>query len=114
MLDGRGIALGPSFRGLHAIWRGDDEALAEVVVPEALVETADGLPIHPAVLDSCFQLLGATFTGEGTSGGFLPLSVDRLRFWRRPGARFFCHARIADSGPSREVGIGPSSEEPRL
>src|SRR3546814_2279073 len=98
MLDGRGIALGPSFRGLHAIWRGDGEALAEVVVPEALVETADGLPIHPAVLDSCFQLLGATFTGEGTSGGFLPLSVDRLRFWRRPGARFFCHARIAEIG----------------
>src|SRR3546814_14344517 len=66
MLDGRGIALGPSFRGLHAIWRGDVEALAVVVVPEALVETADGLPIHPAALNSCFQLLGATFTGEGT------------------------------------------------
>src|SRR3546814_13538974 len=66
MLDGRGIALGPSFRGLHAIWRGDGEALAEVVVPEALVETAAGLPIPPAVLASCFQLLDRQSVVAGT------------------------------------------------
>ena len=106
MLGERGIVLGPSFRGLHAIWRGDGEALAEIVRPAALAETAAKLPIHPAVLDSCFQLLGATFAGEGTSGGFLPLSIDRVRLWRRPGERFYCHARIADSGPSREIAVG--------
>jgi len=106
MLGERGIELGPGFRGLHAIWRGDGEALAEIVRPAVLAGTAARLPIHPAVLDSCFQLLGATFAGEGTAGGFLPLSVDRLRVWRRPGERFFCHARIADSGPSREVAVG--------
>ncbi|MEQ9335550.1 type I polyketide synthase [Thalassobaculum sp.] len=106
MLGDRGIDLGPSFRGLHAIWRGDGEALAEILRPSALAESAGRMPIHPALLDSCFQLLGATFTGEGTAGGFLPLSVDRVRVWRRPGERFFCHARIADSGPSREVAVG--------
>ncbi|GHD52867.1 hypothetical protein GCM10017083_28800 [Thalassobaculum fulvum] len=106
MLGERGIELGASFRGLHAIWRGDGEALAEIVRPAALAEAAARLPIHPAVLDSCFQLLGATFAGEGTAGGFLPLSIDRVRLWRRPGERFYCHARIADSGPSREIAVG--------
>jgi acyl transferase domain-containing protein/NAD(P)-dependent dehydrogenase (short-subunit alcohol dehydrogenase family)/acyl carrier protein len=106
MLASRGIELGESFQGLTRFWRGEGEALAEICLPPVLRVDAARLPIHPAVLDSCFQLLGATFSGEGTSGGFLPLSIDRLSLWRRPGERFFCHARIADAGPSAEVAVG--------
>lgn len=106
MLAAMGIVLGPAFRGLHRLWRGDGQALAEIHRPDGLGADAEDLPIHPAVLDSCFQLLGATFSGEGTSGGFLPLSIDRISLWQRPGARFFCHARIADAGPSTEIAVG--------
>jgi acyl transferase domain-containing protein len=106
MLAGMGIVLGPCFQGLNALWRGDGEALAEIVVPDEIAAAAQNLPIHPASLDSCFQLLGATFVGDGPSGGFLPLSIDRVTLWQRPGRTFLCHARIEDSGPSTDVAVG--------
>ncbi|MCC6134405.1 MAG: SDR family NAD(P)-dependent oxidoreductase [Candidatus Contendobacter sp.] len=105
MLSERGIRLGPAFQGIQALWRGAGEALAEIRKPEALGDTAS-LPIHPALLDACFQTLGATFSGEGASGGFLPLSIDRVRFWRSPPERFWCHVTTSSGPASAEVAVG--------
>ncbi|MFZ4790605.1 MAG: type I polyketide synthase [Candidatus Competibacteraceae bacterium] len=105
LLAERGIRLGPAFQGIQALWRGAGEALAEIRRPETLGDTA-GLPIHPALLDACFQTLGATFSGEGASGGFLPLSIDRIRFWRSPPDRFWCHVTTSSGPASAEVAVG--------
>jgi acyl transferase domain-containing protein len=106
MLDEMGIVLGPSFQGLQTLWRGDGEALAQIELPVGLEEQARQLPIHPAVLDSCFQMLGATFSGDGTNVGFLPLSVNRLNFWQKPPARFWCHVTTGETSNSNEVVVG--------
>jgi acyl transferase domain-containing protein len=105
MLAERGIRLGPAFQGIQALWRGAGEALAEIRKPEALGDTA-GLPIHPALLDACFQTLGATFSGEGAAGGFLPLSIDRVRCWRSPPERFWCHVTTSSGPANAEVAVG--------
>ena len=70
MLETRGITLGPSFRGIRRLFRGTSEALVEVALPD---DVAPVPPLHPAQLDACFQALGATFTGTGAGGAFLPL-----------------------------------------
>ena len=106
MLAERGIKLGPAFQGMRALWRGEGEALARIELPEGLEADAARLPIHPAVLDSCFQMLGATFSGPGTSGGFLPLSIDRLLFWRTPPRNFWCHVRAESVGDGSDVAVG--------
>ena len=106
MLAERGIELGPAFRGSQALWRGDGEALAEVTLPASLRAESATLPIHPAMLDACFQALGATFTGPGAQGGFLPLSIDRVRCWRRAPERIYCHVRSVGAGDAGQVAMG--------
>jgi acyl transferase domain-containing protein/acyl carrier protein len=101
----RGIHLGPAFRGIQAIWRGDGEALVEIRCPDGLSDI-DKLPLHPALLDACWQTLGATFSGAGTAGGFLPLSVDRIQVWRTPPRHFWCHVTTDGKQISTEVAIG--------
>ena len=99
MLDGRGIHLGPAFRGIRRLWRGTGEAVAEIELPAGLAEEAPELPIHPAALDACFQALGATFSGTGTPGAFLPFAIERVAFTSRCATRFHVHVRArAGSG----------------
>ncbi|WP_203073865.1 type I polyketide synthase [Falsiroseomonas ponticola] len=75
MLAERGITLGPTFRGIRRVFRGAAEAIVDVELPEGTPAIA---PLHPALLDACFQALGATFSGQGESGAFLPLAIDAV------------------------------------
>ena len=87
----RSYCLGPSFRWLEAIWRGDGEALAQVRIPQA--EDGDYL-IPPGLLDACLQLLSAAGPSEGLPT-YVPYSVDSLRFYgRSPHAPLWCYAAV--------------------
>ena len=52
-----GLAFGPSFRGYILRLR-EGEALAHVKLPQGL--PASGYLLHPALLDSCLHVVGAT------------------------------------------------------
>ncbi len=54
-----GLDFGDRFRGIVRIRRRDGEALAEIRLPESLANEKGPYRIHPALLDSCFHLLGA-------------------------------------------------------
>ncbi|MEU6194849.1 type I polyketide synthase [Streptomyces sp. NPDC047061] len=69
------------FQGIGQVWRGDDEALAEVVVPPGLAEY-ERHHVHPAVLDACGQVLAATLPDTAVPGeehAFILGSVDAFR-----------------------------------
>ncbi|WP_421840494.1 type I polyketide synthase [Mycobacterium sp.] len=57
-----GLAYGPSFRGLRAVWRSGDDIFGEVVLPEPFRADAARYHIHPALLDAALHagLLGTT------------------------------------------------------
>jgi len=104
MLGERGITLGPSFRGINRLFRGDNEALVQVTLPSGVAPVA---PLHPAQLDACFQALGATFKGDGQGGAFLPLAVDQAVLHRPFSGPLWAHARIrSDAGGSGDVATG--------
>ncbi|MFN3647967.1 MAG: type I polyketide synthase [Armatimonadota bacterium] len=106
LLDSGGIHLGPSFHGIHALWRGDREALVEIRVPETIAAETESYPIHPAILDACFQAFGAAHAGSEMEASFLPLMVDRLSFYARPGKAFWCHVRVRSTEGSGEIATG--------
>ncbi|WP_426555096.1 type I polyketide synthase [Streptomyces sp. WG5] len=62
-----GLAHGPAFRGVRAVWRAGDEVLAEVVLPEHVADDADAFRLHPALLDSALHI--AALTGLDDSDG---------------------------------------------
>ncbi len=76
--EGTGLGYGPRFRNIDAAWIGDEEVLGhfdEAATPET--ERSDYL-IHPAVLDSTFQLLA----GLPEDGTFLPVGIERIVLFR--------------------------------
>jgi acyl transferase domain-containing protein/acyl carrier protein len=74
----RGLYLGQSFQWLDANWRTEGEALSLVQSP-ANLSNAEIYPLHPGMIDSCFQLLSITLPEESrNSTSYLPLGIERL------------------------------------
>ncbi|THA40903.1 type I polyketide synthase [Streptomyces sp. A1547] len=55
----RGVAYGPAFQGMRAVWRRGEEIFAEVALPEDQRKEAGRFGLHPALLDAALQ--AATF-----------------------------------------------------
>ncbi|MEM9553543.1 MAG: type I polyketide synthase [Acidobacteriota bacterium] len=93
-LDAIGLQLGASFRGLgDEVFQGHDEALARVRLPHAAAGTA-GYRVHPALLDSCFQVL-AQVVPENQDGPWVPSALRRFRLHRDTPREVWCHARLS-------------------
>jgi acyl transferase domain-containing protein/acyl carrier protein len=84
-----GLEYGGSFRSLVSFARNGDEFLAEVDTRPSLGESLAPYVIHPAVLDAGFQALLAVVPEARCA--FVPVEIQRICMWRRPGARVFIH-----------------------
>jgi len=92
-----GLAYGPAFRGVEALWQGEDAALGRVRLNAATAAEAGKYEFHPALLDGCFQTLLAALPAGLNAGRrvcYLPVQIARLRFFARPGATVWCHTRL--------------------
>ena len=94
-LDGRVLALGPSFRAVTRVWRGKGEALGEIHLPEAAVD-APRYRMHPGLLDACVQLIDALVPDDlsGDTTFYMPMAIDRFRILERPGERVWSSVRL--------------------
>lgn len=93
-LHDRGFQYGRAFQEIGWLWRRDGEALAQLQVPQTL--EMEGYQIHPAILESSFQVLAATLplrTAPG-SGLYLPVGIARARIYGRPTGHLWGHARL--------------------
>ncbi|MFF2658348.1 type I polyketide synthase [Kitasatospora sp. NPDC058032] len=120
LLETRGVAYGPAFRGLRAAWRTTDAVHAEVALPDGLPGTgADGFGVHPALLDAALQTTGlreGAATAEPADGVPLPFSWQRvaietsdapvLRVRLRPDGPDAVAARITDPSGRTVATVG--------
>ncbi|MDG3014762.1 SDR family NAD(P)-dependent oxidoreductase [Speluncibacter jeojiensis] len=99
-LDQAGYGYGPTFRGLRAAWRRDDELYGEVRLrgedPAAAVV---GYGIHPALLDAALHLIALGSTDAGAGGIRLPFAWGRVQL-HAVGATSL-RVRITPIGPER-------------
>ncbi|HNN96643.1 MAG TPA: polyketide synthase dehydratase domain-containing protein, partial [Pseudomonadota bacterium] len=102
-LNAMGMEYGEAFRGLRQLWCGKKEALGRVELPAA-AGSRQGYVLHPALLDSCLQVLLAALGPERGSAPWLPVQVSALQVYGEPPAEIFSHAQLlpADSAqPNR-------------
>ena len=102
-----GLPYGPMFRCIETAWRRDGEVLGRVQLPSSLEWESARYQIHPTVLDACFQLLLLAVPDADSAERqtlYLPVQINRLRFFARPGAKLWCHARLVHSGGRAVVG----------
>ncbi|MFE2188850.1 SDR family NAD(P)-dependent oxidoreductase, partial [Streptomyces sp. NPDC059455] len=64
-----GIAYGPVFQGLRAVWRKGDEVFAEVALPEESRAEAARFGLHPALLDAALHAWLVSAAAEGSGKG---------------------------------------------
>ncbi len=90
------LQLGPQFRWIDHVWRRDGEALARMRLPE-LIDDVDAYQLHPGLIDSCFQLLGAGAPASGSAlTAYAPVAIGEFRLHTRPsGAPLWCHALMS-------------------
>ena len=96
-----GLAYGPAFRGVEAVWTKAGESLGRVVLPDLVQAGHEKYQFHPALLDACFQLLFAAMPPAPVAGRrvfYLPVQIARLRFFARPGLSVWCHTRMVRAG----------------
>ena len=86
-----GLDFGSDFRGLTHIWRRDGEALGRVVLPKSLVSETSAYHIHPAFLDACFHLVGASLTTD-LETAYLLVGIEQVNIRRPSGTQLWNHS----------------------
>ena len=100
--DARGIQYGPAFTGLataHTTEGPGGSVLAEVALPGSIRSQQGAYAVHPALLDACFQAVGAhPDLHADTSGALmLPLGVARLRAHASTRNAHYCYVRLTSA-----------------
>jgi acyl transferase domain-containing protein/acyl carrier protein len=97
-----GVDYSPSFQSITQLWRCDGEMLGEVRVPDGPHGWLDACQFHPALLDACFQTLGAGVAGKATGndehGAYMPTHIDEIRVHGGQGLHLWSHARLQKPG----------------
>ncbi|CAN5496434.1 type I polyketide synthase [soil metagenome] len=98
-LDRRGVQYGPAFGGLTTVRIGEQQTgtvLAEVALPSQIRSQQAAYGVHPALLDACFQSVGASrqisALGEDVLG--LPMGVRGLRSYGSVRNAQYCYTRV--------------------
>jgi acyl transferase domain-containing protein/aryl carrier-like protein len=101
-----GLDYGPMFQGIERGWRGEREALTVVQLPEGAAASEDEYLLHPALLDACFQGIAPANKdfNEDFSGLYLPVEIEEVCFYRRPGRHVWCHVRLRETTERWSVG----------
>ena len=92
----QGLYYGSSFQGIKQLWRGKGKALGQIQLPEKLL-ALENYNLHPVLLDASFQVLGAIIADNSNHNTYLPVGLERLQVYRRPGNRLWSHVQINNS-----------------
>ncbi|KAA0101254.1 SDR family NAD(P)-dependent oxidoreductase [Mycolicibacterium sp. P1-18] len=109
--DARGIQYGPAFTGLtaaHTTQGPGGSVFAEVALPGSIRSQQGAYGIHPALLDVCFQAVGAhpDLHTDATGTLMLPLGVRRLRAHASTRNAHYCYVQLVNaSAGSVEVDV---------
>ncbi|MBA3470567.1 MAG: SDR family NAD(P)-dependent oxidoreductase [Herpetosiphonaceae bacterium] len=105
-----GLEYGPAFRAVKNLWTLPAAALGKLELATPLRADLDAYHIHPVLLDACFQLLAAAVAGAVTNDAdsttFLPVGVDQIALYSRPGAAAWGYVRMRAIEPDETVPKG--------
>lgn len=99
-----GLEPGPTFTWTLLHWTNEGDTFAELRAARD-EDHAEAYQVHPGLLDTGFQLLGAALPGAGTGiDAYVPMSVDRLQCYGHPEGPTFCTASITSLEANAAVG----------
>ncbi len=88
----RGINYGKSFQGIKQLWANENEALGLIELPNHL--NSKEYHFHPALLDSCLQILFAALPSELSTTTYIPVGLDKLDLYSLPGDKVWSYLEL--------------------
>ncbi|MDE9556290.1 SDR family NAD(P)-dependent oxidoreductase [Xenorhabdus bovienii] len=73
--DELGIHYGAAHRGVRALWRGEDKALAQIALPDCVQQDWQTYLLHPSLLDAALQTVQCLLDVSSTQ---VPFAIDKL------------------------------------
>lgn len=98
-----GFDYGAAFRSVSGVTAGHDWALAELEIPEGLLDEVGEYRFHPALIDGAFQtLFGAPFLGqEENADPYLPTGIRRCAVYGSPEKRMTVRVDVLSATPEQ-------------
>jgi acyl transferase domain-containing protein/protein-L-isoaspartate O-methyltransferase/acyl carrier protein len=110
-LERSGVVFGRQFRGIEKLWRREGEALGHVRLADELGLKKEPYQVHPALLDGCFHVIGASLqdpVGQNAGAGtFLMIGLDSFRLLRGTGNQVWSHSLLRPiAGGTQDMLVG--------
>ena len=87
-----GIDYGSSFQGIEKLWKGENQALAQIKLPLELIEETIDYQLHPALLDAALQVIFHALPQIDSDKTYLPVGVEELKIYGNPGLEIWAYA----------------------
>ena len=78
------------------MWRGENQAIGEIQLPEEFVAKFTDYQLHPALLDAAMQVIAAAIEEEGNQNTYVPVVIERFKVYRRPDTSLWVIGSIAN------------------
>ncbi|MEM9273738.1 MAG: type I polyketide synthase, partial [Cyanobacteria bacterium P01_F01_bin.143] len=89
----RGINYGQSFQGIKKLWTNENKALGFIELPNNLINSHKYY-LHPALLDSCLQILFVALPAELQRTTFIPIGLDKLHLYNLPDNKIWSYLKL--------------------
>ncbi len=106
-----GLSYGSAFQGIETVWVStleelERKALAKLVVPKDIIDDIHQYMLHPAMLDSGFQVLVDVFADQieqGKQAALIPVQVGKLYYYKDMQDLSYLHVSIIKQSPQSVV-----------
>jgi len=88
-----GYHFGPAHQGIKNIWRGHNQALAEIQLPEQLVTDLPNYSFHPSLLDACSQVILSLLPETLPEQIFISIGKDWVELYDTPTPHLWVHVQ---------------------
>nr|WP_277912960.1 type I polyketide synthase [Frankia torreyi] len=106
-----GFSYGPTFQGMRAVWRRDDEVFAQIALPQGAAPGAYG--VHPALLDSALGAMDFLAGGPATfTETTIPFAWHGVSLYRAGAAALRVRVRRAPGDNAAELLIADDQGAP--
>ncbi|MEM8502136.1 MAG: aminotransferase class I/II-fold pyridoxal phosphate-dependent enzyme [Cyanobacteria bacterium P01_D01_bin.1] len=109
-LSEQGLNYGPSFQVIRQLWQKEGQSLSQIRLAESCI--SESYALHPALLDGCFQTIGAAVQADATQGTYLPVGLDQLQFYGPLRQSGWCAVQLQPS-PVKQNGSAPKTPRPK-
>ena len=98
-LSKQNLNYGPRFRNIRQLWQKETQALSQISLQDS-DNSSHYHHLHPALLDACFQTIGAAVEIDTSTGTYLPVGLKQLQFHSALTQSGWCHVQLLEKPPS--------------